>query len=254
MPAYRRPLRVRILSDLHLNHREWSVPRASADLVVLSGDITNGTEGIYWARENFPSGPIVYVAGNQECYGHNIDDLIPELRAVAREQDVSFLEQDVLQIDGVRILGATLWTDFNLFGRRNHWITRDAVRTDRPVDRKVIHTSKGLLTPAAMIERHEQTLSWLKAELDKNYDGKTVVVTHHVPTRLGLPPLWRDDYSSAAFASHLDWLFPDVDVWICGHTHTATDFQAGRCRVVINPRGRTVGSQNGFNPELVIEI
>jgi predicted phosphodiesterase len=147
-----------------------------------------------------------------------------------------------------------LWTDFNLFGRSEHWLAKETAIADRPADRKTIRTDSGILTPAVMIERHKATLRWLEAELERDFDGKTIALTHHVPTMQGLPPLWRDDFSSAAFASHLDWLFPQVDAWVCGHTHTFADFHAGRCRVVINPRGRTVGSKNGFNPELVIEV
>jgi len=248
------PLRVRVLSDLHLNHRTWKAPDVPADVVMLAGDVTSGLEGIRWARSVFKDTPIVYVAGNQEFYGYNIDELVPELRRVASEHDVHFLEQEVLYMSGVRILGATLWTDFNLFGNQKIWLGKDEVRADRPAERKGILTNAGVFTPAAMLDRHNSTLRWLKSELDRDFDGKTIVMTHHVPTRQGLPALWRDDLSSAAFASHLDVLFSHVDVWICGHTHTAADFQAGRCRVVINPRGRTIGSRNGFNPELVLEI
>lgn len=242
------------MSDLHLNHKTWIAPDVPADVVMLAGDVTNGVEGIRWARDVFKDASIVYVAGNQECYGHNIDRLIPQLRTVARECDVHFLEQDVLYMNGVRILGATLWTDFNLFGNSALWFGSDEVRSNRPVDRKAIQNDTGIFTHAAKAGRHQSTVKWLKSELERDFDGRTVVMTHHLPSMLGLPPMWRDDRSSAAFASHLDDLFPLVDVWICGHTHTAADFRAGRCRVVVNPRGRTAAGHNGFNPGLVIEV
>jgi len=248
------PLRIQILSDLHLNHRGWEAPIVPTDLVVLAGDISNGTAGLLWARQAFKDVPIVYVAGNQECYGCNVDELLPQMRALAHELDIHFLEWDVLYFKGLRILGATLWTDFNLFGHSARWLAINNPRTDAPIDRKDIRTKKGVVTPNKKIIWHETTAAWLETELKHEFDGKTMVVTHHVPTILGLPSSYQNDLSSAAFASNLDHLLPLADVWVCGHTHTASDFKVGRCRVVINPRGRTLNSENGFNPKLVIEV
>ena len=248
------PLRIQILSDLHLNHRGWEAPIVQTDLVVLAGDISNGTAGLLWARQVFKDVPIVYVAGNQECYGWNVDELLPQMRALAHELDIHFLEWDVIYFKGLRILGATLWTDFNLFGQSARWLAINNPRTNAPIDRKDIHTKKGVVTPNKKIIWHKTTAAWLETELERKFDGKTMVVTHHVPTILGLPSLYKNDLSSAAFASNLDHLLPLADVWVCGHTHTASDFKVGRCRVVINPRGRTLNSDNGFNPKLVIDV
>jgi predicted phosphodiesterase len=61
-------MRIRVLSDLHLEFREWNPPKADADVVVLAGDIHVGVKGIEWARRSFPAIPIVYVPGNHEFY------------------------------------------------------------------------------------------------------------------------------------------------------------------------------------------
>jgi len=53
MPELCTPLRIQILSDLHLNHRGWEAPFVPTDLVVLAGDIANGTAGLRWARQAF---------------------------------------------------------------------------------------------------------------------------------------------------------------------------------------------------------
>ncbi|HXM69830.1 MAG TPA: serine/threonine protein phosphatase, partial [Thermoanaerobaculia bacterium] len=39
-------MRIRVLSDLHLEFQEWTPPRVAADLVVLAGDIHVGAEGL----------------------------------------------------------------------------------------------------------------------------------------------------------------------------------------------------------------
>ena len=248
------PVKIRVLSDLHLNNQGWQAPSADADLVVLAGDIANGTAGLHWARQSFEDTPIVYVSGNQEFYGHNAEELLAEMHVIAQELDIHFLEQEVLYFKGLRILGATLWTDYNLFGHEARWLSITNRRKNAPIDRKDILSDDGVVTPQKKTTWHDQAVAWLSKELNREFDGKTMVVTHHVPSIQGLPDRYRDDLSSAAFASNLDHFFPLVDVWACGHTHTATDFQAGRCRVVINPRGRTLDGQNGFDAELVISV
>jgi predicted phosphodiesterase len=248
-------LKIRVLSDLHLNNKMWEAPAVPADLVVLAGDIANGTDGLRWARQAFPDQPIVYVAGNQEFYGHDMDALLLELRALAGELGIHFLERDVLQFSGVRILGATLWTDYDLFGFSARWMAIErSQRRRRPTDHKVIRAEKRVLTPNGKAKRHDAAVAWLESELARAFDGQTIVVTHHVPTIQGLPPAWRNDLSSAAFASNLDRLLPLADAWLCGHTHTASDQLIDGCRLVINPRGRTLNGLNGFRPELVIDV
>lgn len=70
-------MKLLILSDLHLDvapmaleHEGRRIDR-DADLVVLAGDIDEGTRGLRWARASFPDKPIVYVAGNHEFYGRH---------------------------------------------------------------------------------------------------------------------------------------------------------------------------------------
>lgn len=62
-------MKIRILSDLHLEFQQWSPPKAAADIIVLAGDIDLGIHGVEWGRQSFPSSPVVYVPGNHEFYG-----------------------------------------------------------------------------------------------------------------------------------------------------------------------------------------
>src|SRR3989304_7791803 len=60
-----RLVRLRILSDLHLEIWPFELPPVDADLVVLAGDIANGAEGIEWARRAFDV-PGIYVPGKHD--------------------------------------------------------------------------------------------------------------------------------------------------------------------------------------------
>ena len=120
-------MKIRILSDLHLEFQHWSPPKADADIIVLAGDIDVGIRGIEWARRSFPSTPVVYVPGNHEFYGRHMWDLMEELLEEGKRFGVDVLDGRDLSIGGVRFLGATLWTDFALQGS-------DRGSTDRAMD------------------------------------------------------------------------------------------------------------------------
>ncbi len=49
------------------------VPKLDADVIVLSGDIHIGTQGIDWASQF--DVPVIYVLGNHEAYGTSLDSV-----------------------------------------------------------------------------------------------------------------------------------------------------------------------------------
>lgn len=262
--------RLRILSDLHwecLRGREqaFALPPVAADVVVLAGDIATGTDGLVWARQAFPTTEIVYVAGNHEFYGHVWDQLLPELRRVARELQIHFLDADTAVIAGVRFLGATLWTDFALFGAETRPLAmRDAGRFLNDFTRIAIqHQAKGAVTPARLtpeqtVRWHTHARNWLTAMLAMPFPGPTVVVTHHAPHPDSVPVRYAQELTSAAFASDLSPLLGQTKLWVHGHMHDAVDFACQGTRVLANPRGypRAMGGfeNAAFDPGLVVEF
>ncbi len=109
-------MKIRVLSDLHLEFAVWTPPAADADVIVLAGDIHVGVRGLEWAREQFPSLPIIYVTGNHEFYGGQMQQVSAALRATAERLEIKLLDAGELVLDDTRFLGATLWTDFALYG------------------------------------------------------------------------------------------------------------------------------------------
>src|SRR5437899_9679808 len=53
------PMRLHILSDLHLEFGTTKIPDTNADVVVLAGDIHLGREGRMWAQQQFAGKPVV---------------------------------------------------------------------------------------------------------------------------------------------------------------------------------------------------
>ena len=111
-------MRIRVLSDLHMEFAPFYAPPADADVVVLAGDVAPGLRGLEWARSAFGGAPVVYVAGNHEFYCHATPKLADDLAREAEGSPVHVLENAEVVTGGVRFLGCTLWTDFDLFGER----------------------------------------------------------------------------------------------------------------------------------------
>jgi len=241
-PSTLLPMKLHVLSDLHLEfnprHPPWDPPATGADVVILAGDIHNGTAGIDWAEQAFAGTPVIYVPGNHEFYGTRHAPALARLKArAAHSANVRLLDEEQCVLGGVRFLGATLWTDFALFGES---LVEPAMAESLKyvVDYRAIHWSEDtLLRPAHTLALHRQALRFLESRLEQPFDGPTVVVTHHAPHRDSVHPRWATHLSSAAFVSRLDPLLKVPAVWIHGHTHDGFDYRAGNTRVVANPMG-----------------
>lgn len=250
-------MRILILSDLHNEFTVFEPATAEADVIVLVGDIDNGDKGILWARQNWPNGRIVYVVGNHEYYGHDYSETLTALRQTALAQDVHLLENNEVVIDGVRFLGSTLWTDFEFFGADRKAAVMGEGQRSLNDFRLIRYGQLGTFTPAHSIDLHKQSLAWLSTKLDDPFAGRTVVVTHHLPSARSVSERFTDSPLSACFVSRLDHLFGKMEVWIHGHTHDNFDYVAKGTRVVCNPRGyvTALGVENiNFNPSTIVEV
>lgn len=259
-------MRLHILSDLHLEFGKIKLPEVDADVTVLAGDISVGLMGIEWALQTFPwHRPVIYVMGNHEFYGQRV---MMELWKAAQEKvkdtHVFLLENEAVEIDGVRFLGCTLWTDFALFGGGHRPLAMVDALALYDFSSIITAHSAGysrhkarLFTPQTSLNLHKVSRACLDRELSKPFDGKTVVVSHHAPHLGSLAPRWAQDPISPCFVSNLPDLVERADLWIHGHTHDGFDYQVGRCRVVCNPRGyvNQVQPENpAFDPGMIVEV
>jgi len=247
-------MKLHILSDLHTEFGDLDPPDTDADIVVLAGDIGVGTAGIEWAARQFSEKPAIYVPGNHEYYHHDIG-ITDELKSAA-PANIHVLDQDNHEIDGVRFLGTTLWTDFKLHGDGEAWFARQ--RAKRSIDDFAAIRNEGRrFTPEDSAQLHEASMAWLVSELRNKCQGSTVVVTHHLPATPSIASEYRNDPLNPAFASRLEVVIEryQPDLWIHGHTHVACDYEIFGTRVVCNPRGYpSEFTDRGFRPTLVVKI
>jgi predicted phosphodiesterase len=251
-------MKIRVLSDLHLEFQHWNPPAVPADVVVLAGDIDVGISGVVWGRQVFPGSPIIYVPGNHEYYGSELGAMLAKMRRAAAQHDVHLLDGNAVLINGVRFIGATLWTDFALYGSAPKHIDRAmAIAAHGMVDYRIIRMPSGrMLRPADTLNIHQQQITWLAQQLAEPSTHPTVVITHHLPQPLSVHAKYEGDELNPSFASDLSRLVREpVLLWIHGHTHESMDYMVNGTRVVCNPRGYLPQEPNAaFDGSLVVEV
>ena len=270
-------VRFQLLSDLHLE-RDPSfrvVPDASADVLILAGDIGSYQAGSRLNSKDFglsqfsPSaGPwkhVIFVPGNHEYDHKDFSSTYLELQDVCASLGITHLERSSVVIEGVRILGTTLWSDFDALkdsllvspGETGAGALREkAFRAANFYLRKNSALIGGLpMLAEQMRELALQCQSWLTEELSRPHDGKTLVVTHFAPSLKSADPRYGINPGTAGFCNSLDHLIEMADVWAHGHLHCPNIYQVGRCRVVSNALGyKSKGEQLGFMPRFTFEL
>jgi predicted phosphodiesterase len=250
-----KPLRLHILSDLHLEFRPLTIPKPAADVIILAGDIDVGRNGLEWIRHQFPDQPVVYVLGNHEFYQNSLPELTRTLMQETEGSHVHLLENTVVELHGFTFLGCTLWTSF-MVGPDPAAAMRMAEA--RMVDYRIIRNSieNRVLRATDTARLHRESVSWLKDELRRHDLKRTIVVTHHAPSYQSETPQYRNGPLSSSFCSDLDWLIESsgIPLWIHGHTHYNVDYPMGSTRILANQRGYPGERCEHFNPALVVEV
>jgi hypothetical protein len=283
-----RRLRIQLLSDLHLESQPQFAPGVAedADVLVLAGDI-----GSYQPGSRLPQAPrdfgltpfaaqskggrwpvVLYVPGNHEYDGGDFDAIDAELRRVVESLGMVWLERACFVHRGVRFVGTTLWSDFDVLVARadpppsEEKALKMRAKAFRAADfylAKMASTRHG--APFLAEQVRAQSLlcqQWLRQALAEPFAGPTVAVTHFAPSLRSADPRYGLVPGTAGFCNALDDLLPLADVWMHGHLHCPNDYRVpaperpgGSCRVVSNALGYAAkGEQEGFAPLFTVDI
>ena len=232
------------------------------DLVILVGDIHTTSHGLDWAAKTFGQTKTVYILSNHEYYdgmpfsrGNGILQNHADSYRLA-DHPLYVLDNDAIVVDGARVIGTTLWMDLKLHDNADEMKLKanDLINGYR----KIVWDVGESLTPEHTIQRHRESEAYLEKTLAEDFDGKTVVVTHHLPNETACFPDYRPpyDYSNPFFASNLDDLIINsgADLWVFGHTHSSHDYKIGDTRMVCNPRGYPNESKTRFDSGLIVKV
>ncbi|MNC30714.1 3',5'-cyclic adenosine monophosphate phosphodiesterase CpdA [compost metagenome] len=245
-------MKIQVFSDIHNEFSLFNPPRLDVDVVVLAGDIDTGTRGVEWANKTFHC-PVIYVAGNHEFYKGHLNRTLEKMREKALPH-VHVLDNDEVVIDGVRFLGTTGWTDF--FSTEN--VTTAMLTAQISMnDYKQIRTGNQYhrIRPIDLQQKSQFAKKWLLAELSTEFQGQTVVVTHHAPFPECAPGIkYEMGHLAAAYVN--DWkkfAGCNIDIWLHGHTHVGYEKTIEGIRCASNPRGYPF-EETGFVSDLILTI
>ena len=264
------------MSDLHLERNIDFVPQPApgADVLVLAGDIGSYQKGSlllergdeYFGLDRFADWPVpvIFVPGNHEYDGLDFDETHARLRRCCERLGLHWLEREQQVFQGVRLLGTTLWTDFDALVPQGPSVSLGAQLKARE---KAFRAANHYLQKAATLRQGELWLAaqvreqalvcqdWLRNALAQPFDGPTVVITHFAPSLRSADPRYGLTPGTAGFCNALDDLLEQADLWLHGHLHCPSDYAAGRCRVLANPLGYAgKGEQEGFLPEQIVTL
>ncbi|MHC2219485.1 metallophosphoesterase family protein [Rhizobium leguminosarum] len=270
-------MRAWIISDLHyspmdaLRGAPFRIP--DADICICAGDISEdvSTSIANLRRDIERHMPVILVLGNHDYYDSSIDFALERARRETEGTRIHLLENQSIEIGDIRFVGATLWTDFAVSIGGDEHVPPEERRAiafglvpSLMADFSCIFRSdsrrpgeNGLITVREILERHIASRSYIDQELEKPFDGRTFVITHHAPLIQSFDPRFYGHATNAAFGSDLSDLIARrrPSVWIHGHIHKFRDYMADKTRVICNPRGYGGEQQaNGFRPGLVIDL
>ncbi len=264
---------LRICSDLHLEaftniYADCLIDifitqddRDVESILVLAGDITSEPKQLFEFLDvcckRFPK--VYYVAGNHEWYFHDYVSYTQHINATFHNYqtlhgaltNLRFAFDEVgyeeLADLGLRFIFTPLWADggptlvdrnrvscgLNDF-RLIKMPAFDASDDDKPLRRFSIDD---------MIAIHNQQKVGIEAFLKQPFVGRTVVITHHLPSRhLVSARFWPEDKSdgiNGGFASNCDNLMVEYgpSLWIHGHSHDRISTSLWNTRIECNPAG-----------------
>jgi Icc-related predicted phosphoesterase len=248
-------MKVQVASDLHLERSTnfqcmLNNPiEPVGDVLVLAGDICNmGNQDLVshffdTVKEQFQK--VIYIPGNHEYYGINMT-----------EDNISFVEEDgsmvrlnnvVYAMGDVRFICTTLWSGVSQ--QTTHAIN------DYYVIKGFDKTMENIV--------HQRCKDFLIGELERPFEGKTVVVSHHLPLLDCIDEQYKGDSYNDAFASDQSRIIKnhDIDLWVHGHSHGPCDMEYEGTRIIRNPLGYCQGvsgynymENSKFNLSCVVEV
>ncbi len=255
-------MNIQLLSDLHLETHPHFVPEFApgADVLILAGDIGSYQEGsmlVTQGDQDFGLArfspradlaawpvPVFFVPGNHEYDGMPFEEAHARLQETCERLQITWLHRRVKVMNGVRLIGCTLWSDFEALVPLQGLLTQQLKareKAERAADfylRKTGTTLDGkpFLSDAVRAQAQADQ-AWLTQVLSEPFEGVTVVVTHFAPSLKSADPRYGLTPGTAGFCNALDHLLPKANLWLHGHLHCAHDYVHAGCRVVANPLG-----------------
>lgn len=245
---------IQYASDLHLEfpqNKEFMKAnplQPRGDVLLLAGDVVpfalmdKHQDFFSYVSDHFKT--TYWIPGNHEYYYFDLAKKSGTLNEDIRT-NVHLVNNVTIEKDAIRFIFSTLWSKI---GPDKQWYIEKNMSDFQLIKYKGYRFSIDWFN-----ELHADCLRFVTAELHHNNTGKTIVVTHHVPTFLNYPDEYKASELNEAFAVELFDLIETngPDYWIYGHHHSnAPDFKIGKTEMLTNQLGYVkYGEHQLFNTE-----
>jgi len=250
-------MKIRLLSDLHMEGYKYYYEYKGEDVVVLAGDIhTQNRHG--FILDQIPLNvKVLMVAGNHEYYGGVFEVVNCDLKQLEDTyHNFTFLNNTFTKIGDVDFFGGTMFTDFELYG--DTWTAKQFAKNGIADFHWIDTMGRGQLkrfwNPDDHIREHMDFKAKLQQWLDRvaNHE-KRVVISHFVPTKQHIHEKFQGSALNPYFTVDMEHYMGWKGLWLHGHTHDSFDTMISNTRVVCNPKGYGTENLNGFT-DVVLEI
>jgi hypothetical protein len=262
---------IRVCSDLHLEGALGRnidtlildmIPPDDLDaesILVLAGDISSNQiqllNLIKTVKDRFYK--VLFVPGNHETYRHNYSTwntvTAEAFRTSMPDVLVALGCVQLYEDSGIRFIFGTLWGDGGL-SLRDQAEVGYGLNDFRTI---YIDGEDGIQHPfrvSDMMRIHKEQKKEIDRLLKVPFDGKSVVVTHHMPSRRLVSKRFLThngtDGINGGFVGDCESILAydhAPNLWIHGHTHDTIDTDLWKTRIVGNPRGYRGEWDTNFN-------
>lgn len=268
---------ISLVSDLHLDISGFQ-EMPGGDVLILAGDICEAKElgKEFHSTKSLDRKPgafpcydffhyecakykkVFYVLGNHEHYRGRFDKTKEFIQSMMPD-NVTVLEDEVVEYEGVMFMGSTLWTNLNNGDSLTMYHIKQMMNDYRVIQfhdtvKNVYHK----LPPEVTFKTHVHTMQYFREMLSIHRDKPFVVITHHAPSFMSTPPRFKHEHTmNGGYASDLSEDILDnenIRVWVHGHMHDPVDYRIGETRVLSNPRGYVPYEGDEFLPGFYFEV
>lgn len=252
-------MKFKLISDIHqdyllaTNQPFWFPEETTEDrntVLLIAGDYycwnreRPATEKAIFKPLNERYHTVVYVPGNHEFYGSDINTCVDKIEYRLKQyENIIVLDNAILDINGVNIIGSTLWGGLEGGDPISMINCKKGIADFHEI---YTNTELKLFTPQDMYNLYLSNREFIEKALQEHSPERTILLTHHLPMAECIDFKFLRSRINGAFVGDISDLVlkyqPRYSLF--GHTHDSVDLQVGNTRVVCSPRGYYPHEQN----------
>lgn len=264
-----------VLSDIHLEFGKFrhKLDKNDFDMVLLAGDIGTRFEAYPFILTLLNQDiTVVLILGNHEYYNDSkniktMDEVKEGWKTRAsKHPNFHFLDNEAVVIGNLKIIGSTFWSHIDTENYDDD-IVKEELKTQNDLNcivtsknvykHKITHVKK--LTLEEYNQLHKEAFNYVKEELDKGFDGDTILLTHHPVLKESSSSFYDNNKFESQFYNNdygniLD--LSKIKYLVHGHIHETFLYDKDNFKNICNPRGYVSEKETNdlFDQNLVFEI